>query len=126
MMTDKFIPVPLVSWIALQFDPMAEWPAYVGVAAVVVVAAIIALDKVGLLKKFNNTDTQESITSQRELRLSLDSLRTEIESLTSTSRSQVSIVGRLTDEIRASTQQVASMHKWIEIQDGIRKRSEAG
>ena len=125
-MTAKLLPVPFLGGMALQLDPgTVPWATYLGAGAIVMVALIIALDKIGLLKKFGNGEAATA-AAQQGLKTSIDGLAKKIDQLNATMESQVMILGGLTEELKESVRVVGEVHKWIEIQEGIRQRMEGG
>jgi len=125
MMTDKLL-LPLLAGMALQLDPAPiPWATYLGVGAIVMVALIIALDKIGLLKRFGNGDAATA-AAQTALKDSTDALATKIDQLNVTLNSQVMILGAMTEELKETTKAVTDMHKWVEVQEGVRQRMGGG
>jgi len=110
----------------LQLEPAFSdnWAAMVGVGAVALVAVVVTLDKLGLLKKFGNDHA--SARAQTDLKDSLDALGGKVDQLNATMNSQVMILGGLTSELKESVRVVGEVHKWIEIQEGVRQRMEGG
>ena len=126
-MLEKFYLIPILGGMALQIEPVisSNWAAMVGAGGVVLVAVVVTLDKLGLLKKFGNGDAA-SAAAQKELKNSLDGLGRKIDQLNATMNSQVMILGGLTSELKESVRVVGEVHKWIEIQEGVRQRMEGG
>ncbi len=125
-MSEKLLPIPLLGGLALQFDPASvPWATYLGIGAIVMVALIIALDKIGLLKKFGNGG-EATARAQMELKNSTDALAKKVDQLNATMNSQVMILGNMTAELKETTKAVGDMHKWAQVQEGVRQRMEGG
>ncbi len=122
---DKLYPIPLLGGLALQVEPIvtSNWAAMVGAGGIILVAVVVTLDKIGLLKKFGGDEAMRaSAEAHKGLQQSLDSLGGKVDQLTATMNSQVGIIGGLTEELKETNKAVSEVHKWIQVQEEVRKR----
>ncbi len=108
----------------LQIEPImtSNWAAMVGAGGVALVAVVVTLDKLGLLKKFGGDEAMRaSAEAHKGLQGSLDSLGGKVDKLTATLDSQVMILGGLSADLKETNKAVADVHKWIQVQEEVRK-----
>ena len=124
MTADWLVPIPVLGGLLLQVEPIitSNWAAMVGAGGVVLVAVVVTLDKLGFLKKFGSNGDAASARAQEGLKDSLDGLGNKVDKLTATLNSQVMILGGLSEDLKETNKAVAEVHKWIQVQEEVRRR----
>jgi len=124
MLVDRLVPIPVLGGLLLQVEPIisSNWAAMVGAGGVILVAVVVTLDKLGLLKKFGSNGDAASARAQEGLKDSLDGLGGKVDKLTATLNSQVMILGGLSEDLKETNKAVAEVHKWIQVQEEVRRR----